>query len=337
MQKLSGFRFWLRCSGFAASRAWLHFNFLLAVVAVISGACVVKFIAEYLKQRGIDMNYWLLIIPVLLLGGLFAFHLFRAPYEIYKELYKTYEGDMATTDAAIKKLTDEVQKIKDARPELELLPSLADTDTEGKYFCRVAVRNKSKTATANLVKVELLRIDPSPELQAYSFWAGDVPYPFSLKPSDPEGRTIHPACTSKFDVFSVVRITETKASKLIAYNMTVDFVGRPRFLTENHDLPNFKMCGFRPEINSAKKPALEYKEYSIKIRASAEHVPAIEKTFSLFFCLDLSQDAVQIFDGDNTPKHYESFADLPTDLCKRLLRSKTSLLKELERIKNENQ
>src|SRR5208282_3715083 len=139
-----------------------------------------------------------------------------------------------------------------------------------------------------------LRIDPGPQLKAYSFWVGDVPYPLLLKSSEPEGNIIHPKCTTKFDAFSVERHTTTKDKKEVAFNLTVDFVGRPKILVENPEMPKFKMAGFRPELIDNKNMNLGYKEYSITVRLSAEGVLPIEKKFSLLFSLDLSQDAVQI-------------------------------------------
>jgi len=261
-------------------------------------------LAWYSKRHGnfnrerseANMSYWFAVIPVGLWLMWFVYHVFKAPYEIYKRLSEKYESDLDSKDATIEQLSNEIRVIKEAMPELELLPALSDTDAEGRCFCGVTIKNKSKTATARLVKVELLRIDPAPELKVYSFWTGDVPYPFSLKPSDPEGHTIHPGCASKFNIFCADRISMTKNGIEMAFNIVVDFVGRPRILTENPELPKFKMTGFRPESADKNKPPREYKNYSVKIRASAEDAPAVEKEFGIFFTLDLSQDAIQIYE-----------------------------------------
>jgi hypothetical protein len=185
----------------------------------------------------------------------------------------------------------------------------------------------------------------------YSFWYGDVPYPLSLKPSEPDGRTIHPGCISKFDVLMVRRNTteyaKEKRGEEIFLSLTADFIGRPRLLDENPDLPRFKTGHFKPELVDKNNPSLGFKEYSIKIRVSAEGVPAIDKKFNVFFCRDLSEDAVQIWKADDIEigggnlgpeaaeelENCNSIAELSDLLCNRLLRSKTSFLNLLKRIK----
>jgi len=242
------------------------------------------------------MSTWVqLVIPSALLVVFLVYHVLRAPYEIYLELHKIYTDETGVMDEKIKNLSDEVRAIKDSRPELEMIPSLSDSDTEGKYFCRIAVKNKSTTGTAKLVKVELININPAPDLRVYSYWVGDVPYPMQLKPTDPEGNTIHPCCISKFNVFMVDRVTTTKDGKEVAYSMSVNFVGRSRFLETVSESPQFKLGSFRPKLEDEKKPHLGYAGYSIKLRLSADGIQAIEKDFGVFFTLNLSQAPVQIF------------------------------------------
>ena len=241
------------------------------------------------------MSYWFAVIPVGLWLMWLIYHILKAPYEIYLELHKQYEAETAAKDTTIKTLSDEIQAIKYALPELELLPSLPDNDTEGKCFCRIVVKNKSATGTAKLVKVELINVSPAPDLHVYSYWTGDIPYPMQLKPTDPEGNIIHPGCISKFNVFMVDRATATKDNKEVAYSISVNFVGRPRFLETISETPNFKLGSFRPKLEDEKKPYAGYAVHSIKIRVSAEGVLPIEKTFGVFFTLNLSQNPVQIF------------------------------------------
>lgn len=68
-------------------------------------------------------------------------------------------------------------------------------------------------------------------------------------------------------------------------------MGRPQLLSENYK-GKFTICAFNPELIDEKKSSLEFKEYSIKIRISAENVPPIDKTFRVLFSLEKARDSV---------------------------------------------
>jgi hypothetical protein len=238
----SFFSFWRHGFKKAFMKSWEKYGHALIAFGLLYTVGAF-WLSRWAKKElwGLDMSVWVtLVVPGVLFAAFVVYHLLRAPYEIYLELHKKYEAETTARDITIKTLSDEIQSIKDAKPELELLPSFSDKDTEGKYFCRIAVKNKSATGTAKLVKVELINISPAPDLHVYSFWMGDVPYPMQLKPAEPEGNIIHPGCTSKFDLFIVDRATTIKDKKEVAYSLSVNFVGRPRFLQAFSEAPQFK-------------------------------------------------------------------------------------------------
>jgi len=113
---------------------------------------------------------------------------------------------------------------------------------------------------------------------------------------------------------------------------------------ENPEMPRFQIGGFSPELRDNNHAELGFKEYCVKIRVSAEGVPAEDKKFIVIFTEDLSQDPVQIskigkdvLEGDNMVdlhdcEHYASFKDLPEAVCRRLLRYKTALLQGLRAV-----
>ena len=270
-----------------------HALIAFGLLYIIADFCFTKWANS--KIGGLDMSLWLqLIIPSTLLLLFLIYHLLVAPYEIYKELHAKMEREIDKRESSIKTMTDEIQTIKDSKPDLELLPAPTDKDIDGKDFCRIVVKNNSATGTARLVKAELININPAPDLKRYSFWIGDVPYPFWLRPSDPDGAIIHPGCASKFDVFVIRRSIHEGENSGASIRLDVNLMGRPQLLSENYK-GRFTICAFNPELIDEKKSSLEFKEYLIKIRISAENVPPIDKTFRVLFSLEKARDSVQIY------------------------------------------
>jgi len=164
-------------------------------------------------------------------------------------------------------------------------------DAQAKCFCRIAVKNNSSTGTAKNVKVEIVSINPDPKTRTYGFVIGDLPYPIRLRPSEAEGNMIHPLCISKFDVFVVDRATTTHDKKQVAFAIIVSFAGRPvaDLSEEGNRASQFNLSSFKPE----------HKQYKVKLRASAEGTPPVERVFLVSFTLDLSEDAVRISTEDH--------------------------------------
>src|ERR1017187_10197330 len=102
------FSFWWKVVRRAADKAWGHFNFLLGLVAIGSGVSVIGFFVQLAKKEGVDVNYWLLLIPVVLFGGLFLWRLVTTPFEIYQE-----------NQAVIKNQKEKIEKIESEKIELK--------------------------------------------------------------------------------------------------------------------------------------------------------------------------------------------------------------------------
>jgi hypothetical protein len=102
------------------------------------------------KFWGFDMSFWLTYaIPGEFLFFVLVYHVAKAPYEIYKELYKKTEGEISTRDEIILNIHTELQSALNTKPKLELMPTFSDKGAEGNYFCRLAIKNTSLTGTAN--------------------------------------------------------------------------------------------------------------------------------------------------------------------------------------------
>jgi hypothetical protein len=236
------------------------------------------------------------------IGGAFIGFAFRFIFVTPAKLFNEMQQEIASKG-------DEIQAIKNSKPQLIMQSAFPDNGVDESCFCRIAVKNKSVTGTANLVKIELIGIDPSPEPEFYSLFGSDprrnygletvdVPYPLSLRPTDPDGRTIHPGCVSKFDVFAVKRPTtqyvKGHQGENVFLSLTVYFMGVPRLIDDVPGVPKFEIGHFKPQLADKQKPEAGFREYYITLRMSAQDVPAVEKRFTVFFVRDLSQYAVQI-------------------------------------------
>jgi hypothetical protein len=139
-----------------------------------------------------------------------------------------------------------------------------------------------------------MSVHPSPDLRRWAGLFGEVPYPFWLRPCDPDGATIHPTCASQFDVFMVQRAIKGDEIDNVSSRIDAHLMGRPALIAENYK-GRFVICEFHPELVDEKKSLSEIKEHTVKIRISAEDFTPIEKTFRVLFNLKLNQSAVQIF------------------------------------------
>ncbi|MCI0534807.1 MAG: hypothetical protein L0Z50_06240 [Verrucomicrobiales bacterium] len=201
--------------------------------------------------------------------------------------------ELSARDSKIETLQGRLQALEHEKPQLELLPSATYHDSEDRWFCRIAVRNNSRTATAKLVKVELVALEPNPELCVYSLVTGELPYPITLRASELEGTTIHPESESTFDVFVVHRAMHIRKQDKTTFAMlSVEFVGRTRFFAD-HEVPRFKIGKFSPERVVKVEAKSEFREYSLKLRLSADGVLATETTMPVVFSQNESQPPVQ--------------------------------------------
>jgi hypothetical protein len=299
----SFFKFWIKSAKNGWSNLQEKFGTAIDFAALLAGIGLFL-VAWYSKRHpafnadkeNAVMSYWFTIIPVGLWLLWLAYHILKAPYEIYKNQHEKYESEIAEKDVVIKKFESEVQAAKDSKPQLKLQSAFSERNSSGRFFCRIKVKNTSATGTANLVKVEVVFITPDIEMRFDNrHEANFVPYPIALRTSDLNGETIHPGCESRFDVFIVNRADLFGSGTFSpGYIFDVRFAGQPNPYQQRMDVPEFTLGKITPEFKDKNNHSLGFKEYSIKIRTAANGVPPIEKTFSLFFVADEKQDAVQL-------------------------------------------
>jgi hypothetical protein len=146
MRALSFWSFWGRCCKKAVERSWGHFNFLRGLGAIVSAICVIRFIADWFRQKGVDMNWWLLVIPVVLFALLFFRNLAKAPYEVYKE-------DMLLVETENKKLLEEKDSQINQKCDLQIETTLKyGTGRDTRYD--ISVFNEGPS-TADGVKLRI--------------------------------------------------------------------------------------------------------------------------------------------------------------------------------------
>jgi D-alanyl-lipoteichoic acid acyltransferase DltB (MBOAT superfamily) len=122
---LSFSKFWRHGIKKAFRKSWKKYGHALiafGLLYTVGAICLSKYANA--KVWGVDVSLWLrLIIPGVPFISFVGYHLLRAPYEIYRELYKKMDDEIAATYAVNKILADKIQRIKDSKPPSDLLPS----------------------------------------------------------------------------------------------------------------------------------------------------------------------------------------------------------------------
>jgi hypothetical protein len=172
--------------------SWKHYHHWTKIATLVQFVLLFGVFATWIIRhgRGEAVNFWLLAIPVGVALMIFVYHLFRAPYEIYVNLYKEKE----TAIAELKKQLEPYRK-KPAAPLPILVELVVDHRPTEHCHCRVAVRNTTNSAIKN-VRAELLGISPIPENLS------SPRFPMSLSPAD-KSRIINPNATAYFDFLTI--------------------------------------------------------------------------------------------------------------------------------------
>jgi len=181
------------------------------------------------------------------------------------------EQQKTIADSELAKVTEQLQSIKGATPSLDIHwfpkpPYLREK--ESTYYCLLGVKNRSRTATAQNVKLELLSIiDTLPNAQQ--------PNRAALRlPCTDDTNTINPESTIYFELFLVncdpfhrtVSITDSQRKN---YQFDARQFGAD-MLSEAH-------------LTAA---MLTFHSYSLEIKVSATGCSPITQKFRLNFPLD---------------------------------------------------
>jgi hypothetical protein len=118
-------KFWRHGIKKAFRQSWKKYGPVLVAVGLLYTVGAVFLSSQASVQAwGFDMRFWLrLMIPGVLFFSFVGYHLLRAPYEIYKELYQKMEDEIAATHAVNKILADKIQRNKELKPPSDLSSS----------------------------------------------------------------------------------------------------------------------------------------------------------------------------------------------------------------------
>jgi hypothetical protein len=174
--------------------SWKHYHHWTKIATLVQFVLFFGVFATWIIRhgRGQAVNFWLLAVPVGVALLTFVYHLFRAPYGIYVNLYK--EKETAIADLR-KQLEPYLKKPPSAAPVPILVELVVDHRPTEHCHCRIAVHNKTKTAIEN-VRAELLGISPIPETLCRPR------LPISLSPTD-KSRIINANATAYFDFLTI--------------------------------------------------------------------------------------------------------------------------------------
>lgn len=268
----------------------------VAAITCTIGILVAAWYARHHKNFNADkedvlLNYWQAIIPVCLWFVWSLYHVLKAPQEICMAIQADSDSKTKAAKEQIDALFDRLRTIEDSKPILSIYPAWCATDTTNKHFCRIEVANKSKTASAKMVKVDLLEIDPTPTRiqpqQIYSQLHSPprenifLPYPIKLHPRENDGDTINPSATSQFEVFCVSRKTSG--------TIKIYKIGG-RTVADTADSGNFDFGSFDVETKNDVPVNSDFKDYRLKIRVSAEGIPPITTAFVVRFSREMNQN-----------------------------------------------
>lgn len=129
------------------------------------------------------MSFWLQLgIPAAFLIAFLAYHIFRAPYDIYLEQHKTHKMEIAekddsikATEAVIESLNNEILQFKEqTKPlEIEALSAAVASPANDTHRvlaaknnltdCSIEIHNPNPTQAIDGIEIRLLRIEPPME------------------------------------------------------------------------------------------------------------------------------------------------------------------------------
>jgi hypothetical protein len=272
-QPRSFFSFW----GVAIKKGWSESRekFGLAVDITLALAAVgLLLFAWYSKQHpkfdadkeNAIVSYWLAIIPVGLWLIWFGYHVLKAPYEIYLEMYQKCEAEIGEKECIIKKLETEIECLR--APMLEIEAVTTNIKSARWHSCKIVIHNKSSTKTADNLRVELISlVDELAMAQQAAYF--HPPFPAVLNPEASGTNTVNPGDRMQYHLF---RVSANQKPAIIKDGAIVGF---------NQNITAHFNISDAMEHNTAIFKCQE--PYRIKLAVSARDFPISEREFELIF------------------------------------------------------
>jgi hypothetical protein len=85
MVKFPCFSYWLEVLKQAFKKAWDYFGIWLTIASIVSIFFLIAFLADWFRKWGVDVNWWLLVVPGIVSLYAFFMTLVVAPYQMHKK------------------------------------------------------------------------------------------------------------------------------------------------------------------------------------------------------------------------------------------------------------